>query len=136
MIIPTLLAAALGFNLQNKVITPGLGKNVVVRTNAYLADGKPGKYTLQVFTNKEDNTPGALLTDIRVSPSNLFLRDNKPRPVTISFPTSSLKPGALWICIMEAEDKKKRAASGSSVTVLTRSCYQRILQLRKPLFGL
>ena len=37
-----LLAAALGLNPNNKVISPGLGTRVVVRTQAFLVDSEPG----------------------------------------------------------------------------------------------
>ena len=45
-----LLAAALGLNPNNKVISPGLGSRVVVRTQAFLVDSQPGQYLLRLFT--------------------------------------------------------------------------------------
>ena len=138
MIFSTLLAAALGLNLNNKVIYPGIGKNVVVRTQAFLAGSDPGEFSVEVFLNTENDVPGDKIDDVRVNPTSLILRDNQSRPVIISIPTTSLDPGPLWICIMEKPKEKETdsgTASGSGrLTVLTRSCYQRILQSRKPLF--
>ena len=52
-----LLAAALGLNPNNKVISPGLGSRVVVRTQAFLVDSKPGQYFVEAFYNTKDNIP-------------------------------------------------------------------------------
>lgn len=130
-----LLAAALGLNPNNKVISPGLGTRVVVRTQAFLVDSEPGEYNVEAFVNTDGNVPGEKIENVRVSPPKLFLRDNKARRVLLSIPTASLTPGPLWICITEnPSNKRAKLSSGGQLTVLTRSCYQRILQLRKPTF--
>jgi hypothetical protein len=126
-----LLAAALGLNPNNKVISPGLGSRVVVRTQAFLADSKPGQYLVEAFYNTTGNVPGEKIQDVRVSPRKLFLRDNKAKRVLLSISTSTLKAGPLWICIMESPKGKVSSSASSQLTVLTRSCYQRILRLRK-----
>ena len=130
-----LLAAALGLNPNNKVISPGLGTRVVVRTQAFLVDSEPGEYKVEAFHNADGDVPGEKIENVRVSPPRLFLRDNKARRVILSIPTESLAPGPLWICITEDPSKKKASSSGGQLTVLTRSCYQRILQTRKPIFS-
>ena len=130
-----LLAAALGLNPNNKVISPGLGTRVVVRTQAFLVDSEPGEYRVNAFVNADGDVPGEKIENVRVSPPRLFLRDNKARRVILSIPTESLAPGPLWICITEDPSKKKASSSGGQLTVLTRSCYQRILQTRKPIFS-
>jgi hypothetical protein len=126
-----LLAAALGLNPTNKVISPGLGSRVVVRTQAFLVDSKPGQYFVEAFYNTEGNVPGEKIQDVRVSPNKLFLRDSKAKRVLLSIPTSTLKAGPLWICIMESPKGKVSSSASSQLTVLTRSCYQRILRTRK-----
>lgn len=132
MFLPLFFAAALGLSPTNKFISPGLGSNVVVRTAAFLAGSSPGEYRVEAFTNAKGNVPGELIENVRVGPRTLFLRDNTAKNVILSIPTSSLNPGPLWICI--TENPKENTSSGSQLTVLTRSCYQRILQSRKPLF--
>tara|TARA_B100001939_G_scaffold238151_1_gene205547 strand:- start:705 stop:1154 length:450 start_codon:yes stop_codon:yes gene_type:complete len=130
-----LLAAALGLNPNNKVISPGLGTRVVVRTQAFLVDSEPGEFKVEAFHNADGDVPGEKIENVRVSPPKLFLRDNKARRVLLSIPTVSLAPGPLWICITEGPSKKKaKRSSAGQLTVLTRSCYQRILQTRKPIF--
>ena len=130
-----LLAAALGLNPNNKVISPGLGTRVVVRTLAFLVDSEPGEYRVNAFVNADGDVPGEKIENVRVSPPKLFLRDNKARRVLLSIPTVSLAPGPLWICITEGPSKKKaKRSSPGQLIVLTRSCYQRILQMRKPIF--
>ncbi len=129
-----LLAAALGLNPNNKVISPGLGSRVVVRTQAFLVDSKPGQYFVEAFYNTKDNIPGEKINDVRVSPKKLFLRDSKAKRVLLSISTSTLNPGPLWICIMESPKEQVSSSSSSQLTVLTRSCYQRILQKRKTQF--
>ncbi|MEJ6585109.1 MAG: hypothetical protein QNL17_03450 [Synechococcus sp. ChSW.bin.154] len=126
-----LLAAALGLNPNNKVISPGLGSRVVVRTQAFLIDSKPGQYFVEAFYNTEGNIPGEKIQDVRISPRKLFLRDSKAKRVLLSIPTSTLKAGPLWICIVESPKGKVSSSSSSQLTVLTRSCYQRILRTRK-----
>ena len=126
-----LLAAALGLNPNNKVISPGLGSRVVVRTQAFLVDSKPGQYFVEAFYNTEGNVPGEKIKDVRISRRKLFLRDNKAKRVLLSIPTSTLKAGPLWICIVESPKGKVSSSSSSQLTVLTRSCYQRILRTRK-----
>ena len=130
MITSFLLAAALGLNPNNKVISPGLGSRVVVRTQAFLVDSKPGQYLVDAFYNAKGNVPGEKIEGVRVSPRELFLRDSKAKRVLLSISTSTLKAGPLWICIMESP-KGKVSSSSSQLTVLTRSCYQRILRMRK-----
>jgi hypothetical protein len=125
-----LLAAALGLNPNNKVISPGLGSRVVVSTQAFLVDSKPGQYLVDAFYNAKGNVPGEKIEGVRVSPRKLFLRDSKAKRVLLSISTSTLKAGPLWICIMESP-KGKVSSSSSQLTVLTRSCYQRILRMRK-----
>ena len=130
-----LLAAALGLNPNNKVISPGLGTRVVVRTQAFLVDSEPGEFKVEAFHNADGDVPGEKIENVRVSPPKLFLRDNKARRVLLSIPTVSLAPGPLWICITEGPSNKKAKRSlPGQLTVLTRSCYQRILQMRKPIF--
>ena len=130
-----LLAAALGLNPNNKVISPGLGTRVVVRTQAFLVDSEPGEFIVEAFHNADGDVPGEKIENVRVIPPKLFLRDNKARRVLLSIPTASLTPGPLWICITEnPSNKRAKLSSGGQLTVLTRSCYQRILQLRKPTF--
>ena len=130
MLTSFLLAAALGLNPNNKVISPGLGSRVVVRTQAFLVDSKPGQYLVDAFYNAKGNVPGEKIEGVRVSPRELFLRDSKAKRVLLSISTSTLKAGPLWICIMESP-KGKVSSSSSQLTVLTRSCYQRILRMRK-----
>ena len=130
-----LLAAALGLNPNNKVISPGLGTRVVVRTQAFLVDSEPGEFKVEAFHNADGDVPGEKIENVRVSPPKLFLRDKKARRVLVSIPTVSLAPGPLWICITEDPSKKKASSSGGQLIVLTRSCYQRILQTRKPIFS-
>ena len=130
-------AAALGLNPNNKTITPSLGSRVVVRTQAFLVNSEPGEYSVEAFKNTEGNVPGEKIEGVRVNPPRLFLRDSRARRVVLSIPTSSLNPGPLWICITENNTRKKsRSASGSQLTVLTRSCYQRILRARRLNFRL
>lgn len=132
-----LIGAALGLNPNSKVIKPGLGTRVVVKTQAFLADSKPGEYTISAFKNAEGNIPGEKIKDMRVNPPTLILRDNKAKRVILSISTADLKPGPLWICITESPKQSgsaSRAASGAQLTVLTRSCYQRILRPRKAMF--
>ena len=131
MITSFLLAAALGLNPNNKVISPGLGSRVVVRTQAFLVDSKPGQYFVEAFYNTTGNVTGEKIKDVRVSPRKLFLRDSKAQRVLLSISTSTLKAGPLWICIMESPEGKVSSSASSQLTVLTRSCYQRILRMRK-----
>lgn len=131
MITSFLLAAALGLNPNNKVISPGLGSRVVVRTQAFLVDSKPGQYLVDAFYNAKGNVPGEKIEGVRVSPRELFLRDSKAKRVLLSISTSTLKAGPLWICIMESPKGKVSSSASSQLTVLTRSCYQRILRMRK-----
>lgn len=126
-----LLAASLGLDTNNKVISPGLGSRVVVRTLAFLVNSEPGLYNVEAFYNAEGDVPGEKIKDVRVSPRKLFLRDQQPRRVLLSISTSTLKAGPLWICIMQDSKGKEASGSSSQLTVLTRSCYQRILRPRK-----
>tara|TARA_B100000497_G_scaffold127175_1_gene168099 strand:- start:1449 stop:1859 length:411 start_codon:yes stop_codon:yes gene_type:complete len=126
-----LLAASLGLDTNNKVISPGLGSRVVVRTLAFLVNSEPGLYSVEAFYNAEGDVPGEKIKDVRVSPRKLFLRDQQPRRVLLSISTSTLKAGPLWICIMQDSKGKEASGSSSQLTVLTRSCYQRILRPRK-----
>ena len=135
MLLTLFFAAALGLNPNNKIITPGLGSRAVVRTQAYLVNSEPGEYLVDAYKNAEGNVPGEKIEGVRVNPPKLFLRDSRARRVLLSIPTSSLNPGPLWICIAENDTRKNsRPSSGSQLTVLTRSCYQRILRARKSSF--
>lgn len=132
MIFPFLLAAALGLNPDQKNVSPGLGSRVVIRTQAFLAGSNPGEFSIDAYKNVEGkNIPGDKIEDVRISPANLILRDNVAKRVLVTIPVSNLQPGPLWICITDKPGKN--SSSGSRVTLLTRSCYQRILQTRKRL---
>ena len=134
MISSFLLAAALGLNPDYKTVSPGLGSRIVIKTQAFLAGSKPGQFIVEAYKNVEGkNVPGEIIQDVRVNPKNLNLRDNTAKRVVVSIPTSSLQPGRLWICITD-KPRKNSSASGSRVTLLTRSCYQRILESRKSMF--
>lgn len=133
MIFHFILAAALGLNPDNKTVSPGLGSRVIIRTQAFLAGSNPGEYKIDLYKNiNGKNIPGEKIEDVSISPKKLILRDNKAKRVLITFPVSNLQPGPLWICITD-NPKKNSSGSGSRLTLLTRSCYQRILQERKPL---
>ena len=133
MIFPFLLAAALGLNPDHKNVSPGLGSRVVIRTQAFLAGSNPGEFSINAYKNIEGkNIPGDKIDNVRISPAKLFLRDNVAKRVVVTIPVSDLKPGPLWICITDKPGKNS-SSSGSRVTLLTRSCYQRILQKRKRL---
>ena len=133
MIFPFLLAAALGLNPDHKNVSPGLGSRVVIRTQAFLAGSNPGEFSINAYKNIEGkNIPGDKIENVRISPAKLFLRDNVAKRVVVTIPVTNLQPGPLWICITDKPGKNP-SASGSRVTLLTRSCYQRILQKRKRL---
>jgi len=133
MIFPFLLAAALGLNPDHKNVSPGLGSRVVIRTQVFLAGSNPGEFSIDAYKNIEGkNIPGDKIENVRISPAKLFLRDNVAKRVVVTIPVSDLQPGPLWICITDKPGKNS-SASGSRVTLLTRSCYQRILQKRKRL---
>ena len=65
-----LLAAALGLNPNNKVISPGLGTRVVVRTQAFLVDSEPGEFSVEAFLNADGDVPGEKIENVRVTPPN------------------------------------------------------------------
>ena len=128
------LGAALSLP-SNKVISPGLGNRVVVRTQASLTSQEDnGEFMIEVLRHDEEtNGPGESVENLRVLPRKLFLRDGSPRRLTLSFDSLDLEPGPVWICISE---KPKTGASVFSesfaqVQIRTRSCYQRILQKRR-----
>ena len=132
MIFPFLLAAALGLNPDQKNVSPGLGSRVVIRTQAFLAGSNPGEFSIDAYKNVEGkNIPGDKIEDVRISPTKLILRDNVAKRVLVTIPVFNLQPGPLWICITDKPGQN--SSSGSRVTLLTRSCYQRILQKRKRL---
>ena len=131
MLIPALLAAALSMP-TNKIVKPGLGNRVVIRTQAFLGGSKPGPYEVKAYKNSEKDTPGELIENIRIRPRTLFLRDNENRRLTLSIDSSALEPGPLWICISEAQNQSGGLLGRSSgqLQIRTQSCYQRILQKR------
>ena len=59
-----LLAAALGLNPNNKVISPGLGTRVVVRTQAFLVDSEPGEFSVEAFLNADGDVPGEKIENV------------------------------------------------------------------------
>ena len=131
MLIPALMAAALSLP-TNKVVEPGLGDRVVIRTQAVLGGSQPGQYEVKAYKNSEKDTPGELIENIRIRPKKVFLRDNDSKRLTLSIDSSALEPGPLWICISEAQDSSGGllGRSRGQLQIRTQSCYQRILQKR------
>ena len=131
MLIPALMAAALSLP-SNKVVKPGLGNRVVIRTQAVLGGSQPGQYEVKAYKNSEKDTPGELIENIRIRPKTIFLRDNDVKRLTLSIDSSDLEPGPLWICIAEAQDSSGSllGRSRGQLQIRTQSCYQRILQKR------
>jgi len=124
-----LFAAALSLDLNDKIIKPGLGGRIMVRTQALLGNSRPGEYEVTAHLNTNKNTPGEAISGMRVRPSTVFLRDAQARRLTLSLDSSELKPGVIWLCISEKPNEGallKR--SGASIEIRTRSCYQRIVQ--------
>ena len=136
-IFPSLLAASLSLNPNAKNVSPGLGSRIVIRTQAALGNSEPGEYEVAAFKNKEAAlSPGKRIDNVKVTPSKLFLRKDRPRNVVLSIPSDSLSPGPLWICLTEKPKPNKKLAipvSGPRFNVLVRTCYQRVLQPRKSL---
>lgn len=139
-IFPSLLAASLSLNPNAKNVSPGLGSRIVIRTQAALGNSEPGEYEVAAFKNKEAAlSPGKKIENVRVTPSKLFLRKDRPRNVVLSIPSSSLKPGPLWICLTEKPKPNKQSVipvSGPRFNILVRTCYQRVLQPRNSLLRL
>ena len=131
MLIPALIAAALSLP-TNKIIKPGLGNRVVIRTQAVLGGSQSGQYEVKAYKNSDKDTPGELIENIRIRPRKLFLRDNEARRLTLSIDSTALDPGPLWICISEAQDSSGAllGRSAAQLQIRTQSCYQRILQKR------
>ena len=129
-----LLGAALALPL-NKVVTPGLGNRVVIRTQASLTSQEDnGEFAVEVLKHDEaTQSPGESVENLRVLPRKLFLRDGSPRRLTLSFDSLDLEPGPLWICIAAKPKVGSSVFSKSlaQVQIRTRSCYQRILQKRR-----
>ena len=140
LIFPSLLAASLSLNPNAKNISPGLGSRIVIRTQAALGNSEPGEYEVAAFKNKEAAlSPGKKIENVKVTPSKLFLRKDRPRNVVLSIPSSSLKPGPLWICLTEKPKPNKQSVipvSGPRFNILVRTCYQRVLQPRNSLLRL
>ncbi len=139
-IFPSLLAASLSLNPNAKNVSPGLGSRIVIRTQAALGNSEPGEYEVAAFKNKEAAlSPGKKIENVKVTPSKLFLRKDRPRNVVLSIPSSSLKPGPLWICLTENPKPNKQSVipvSGPRFNILVRTCYQRVLQPRNSLLRL
>lgn len=139
-IFPSLLAASLSLNPNAKNVSPGLGSRIVIRTQAALGNSEPGEYEVAAFKNKEAAlSPGKKIENVKVTPSKLFLRKDRPRNVVLSIPSSSLKPGPLWICLTEKPKPNKQSVipvSGPRFNILVRTCYQRVLQPRNSLLRL
>ena len=125
------MAAALSMP-TNKIVKPGLGDRVIIRTNAFLGGSKPGQFEVKAYKNSDKDTPGELIENIRIRPRTLFLRDNESKRLTLSIDSTALESGPLWICISEAQDPSGglRRRSAGQLQIRTQSCYQRILQKR------
>ena len=127
--LPFLFAAALSLDLNDKIVKPSLGGRVLIRTQALLGNSRPGKYKITAHLNTNKNTPGDLISGLRVRPSTVFLRDAQARRVTLSLDGKTLEPGVIWLCIAEQPDEGGLLQrSGASIEIRTRSCYQRIFQ--------
>ena len=131
MLFPALIAAALSLP-TNKIIKPGIGNRVVIRTQAVLGGSQSGQYEVKAYKNSDKDTPGELIENIRIRPRKLFLRDNEARRLTLSIDSTALDSGPLWICISEAQDSSGAllGRSAGQLQIRTQSCYQRILQKR------
>ena len=127
-----LLAAALSLP-QNKVIKPGFGGRVVVRSQAQLTSSEdPGPFEVQVFKSNESGAPGEVIENVRITPGNIYLRAKKPIRVTLSISSAGLESGPLWICISEKQQKPSFLnPGGGQLLVRTQSCYQRLLKLTR-----
>jgi len=125
-----LLAAALVLDMKNKVVAPGVGGRIVIQTQALQAGSDQGAYQIKIFENdKEKKGPGKLVEDVRVRPSTVFLRDNKPRRVTLSIRADAIKEDTIWLCISEKEKPSSIFRSGSAtLNITTQSCYQRLVR--------
>ena len=127
-----LMGAALFLPMDQKVVTPGFGKRVVVKTQASLTQNEePGEFQVRVFKNNEGGAPGEPIENVRIMPKTLFVREESPTRVTLSIDSRGLEPGPLWICITEKEQSPSRFSSvGARLRVRTQSCYQRTLRTR------
>jgi len=127
-----LLAAALVLDMNNKVVSPGVGGRIVVQTQAVQAGSDPGPFLIKVFENKsvgDSNSPGDEIKNVRVRPSTVFLRDNKYRRVTLSIDANSVRTNSLWLCIAEKPKPKGLFTSGgATLNIRTQSCYQRLVK--------
>ena len=127
-----LMGAALFLPMDQKIVKPGFGKRVVIKTQASLTQNEePGEFQIRVFKNNEGGAPGDSVKNVRIMPNTLFLREENPTRVTLSIDSRGLESGPLWICITEKEHSPSRFSSvGARLRVRTQSCYQRILQTR------
>ena len=129
MIFSFILAAALQLDMDNKVVKPRFGKRIVVQTAALLGGSKPGAYEVTAHSNTDQNTPGDVIPDLRVRPKRIQLRDAQARKVTLSIDSDSVQPGIIWLCIAEQPGSGGLLQkSGANLQILTRSCYQRIVE--------
>ena len=129
MLLPFLFAAALQLDMDNKVIKPRFGKRIVIQTAALLGGSKPGAYEVTAHLNTDKNTPGELIPDLRVRPTNIRLRDAQARKVTLSINSESVEPGVIWLCIAEKPGSGSLLQkSGANLQIVTRSCYQRFVE--------
>lgn len=129
MIFPFLLAAALQLDMDNKVVKPRLGNRIAIQTAALLGGSKPGAYEVTAHLNTNKNTPGEVIPGLRVRPKRIQLRDAQARKVTLSIDADSVQAGVIWLCIAEKQSSGSLLQkSGASLQILTRSCYQRIVE--------
>ena len=131
--LPFLFAAALMLPIEQKTVSPGFGKRIVIKTQAILTGNeKPGEFQVRVFKNNEGNAPGDLVENVRISPRSLYLREKQTARLTLSIDSTGLDPGPLWICITEKEPTNSvfTSSGGGQLRVRTQSCYQRILRMR------
>ena len=129
MIFPFLLAAALQLDMDNKVVKPRFGKRIVIQTAALLGGSKPGAYEVTAHSNTDGNVPGEVLDTLRVRPKRIQLRDAQARKVTLSIDSNAVQAGVIWLCIAaKPESGSLIQKSGANLQILTRSCYQRIVE--------
>lgn len=133
VMLPFFFAAALMLPMEQKTVTPGFGKRVVIKTQATLTGKeKPGEFQVRVFKNNAGNAPGQPVENVRITPRVLYLREKTATRLTLSIDSAGLKPGPLWICITEKEPTASvfSPSGGGQLRVRTQSCYQRILRTR------
>ena len=130
--LPLVMAAALMLPMDQKTVTPGFGKRVVIKTQALLTNNEdPGEFEVRVFKNNEGGAPGEPVENVRIMPKNLYLREKNPTRLTLSIDSRGLEPGPLWLCITSKESSPSVFSSvGAQLQVRTQSCYQRILRIR------